>query len=73
MPITDAATASETLIYCEGLIDVYGDGNGGVLITVRREPRDIYATRSVQMGAEDARHLAVALLHAARKHDDANR
>ena len=66
MPIIDAATGSETLIYSDGLIDVYGDGKCSVLLTVRREPRDIYQTRNVQMSAEDARNVAIALLHATK-------
>jgi hypothetical protein len=62
MPTIDTTTNSETLVYAEGLIDVYGDGKGGVLLTVRREPRDIYGVRSVEMTAAQAAELARALV-----------
>lgn len=60
----DAGTGSETLDYAEGLIDVYGDGKGGVMLTVRQKPGSIWKMRSVEMGADDARLLAAALVNA---------
>lgn len=65
MPIIDTITNSECLIYSEGLIDVYGDDKGGVLLTVRREPRDIYQARSVALTSAQAQELAEALMTAA--------
>jgi hypothetical protein len=62
MPTIDTTTNSEMLVYADGLIDVYGDGKGGVLLTVRREPRDIYGVRSVEMTAAQAAELARALV-----------
>lgn len=66
MPMIDAATRSVVLHYAPGLIDVYGGGRGkSIMLTVRREPHDVYEMRSVLIDAETARALAAALVCAA--------
>lgn len=61
----DQTTGSERLQYVDGLIDVYGDGTGGVLLAVRREPLGIQSVRSIEMTREQAGKIAIALLEAA--------
>jgi len=65
LPITDSTTRSETLRYADGLIDVYGGGHELIMLTVRREPHDVYEMRNIEMTAAQAREVAAALNRAA--------
>lgn len=65
-----AETRSLTVRAAPGLLDVYSSSRDRmVMLVVRREPRDIYETRNVEMTAADARDLADKLLAAARSVD----
>lgn len=67
MPVTDATTRSLTVRAATGLVDVYSSSiERLVMMTVRREPGDIYEARHVEMTPSDARDLADRLLAAAR-------
>ena len=56
-------TRSTKQAYADGVISIYAGDH--VMLTARREPGDVYETRSYVMTADEARDLAERLIDAA--------